>query len=289
MKPELRAAEIREIVRRALDEDLAGGDAASEATIPPSLRASGRVVAKTEGVVCGLEVAREVFRQAGGTAFVPAARDGARMRRGQALARVSGRARSILAAERTALNFLQQLSGVATLTRAFVERVRGTRARILDTRKTVPGLRALQKYAVRCGGGANHRRSLGDAALIKDNHLRAVGDPEAIREMVLALRLRRGPDFPIEIEAQSAEEALLFSTFPVDVVMLDNLPVATMRKLVPAMRKLNPGLTIEASGGVTLDTVRSIARTGVDRISVGALTHSARSVDLSLELRWGRP
>ncbi len=278
----------RRAVALALREDLGRGDVTSAATVPPSRRAVGLFLAKQPAVVAGLDVAAEVFRQVGGARFVPKARDGARVRKGDVVAEISGRARSILAGERTALNFLQRLSGVATLTRRYVDAVRGTRARILDTRKTTPGLRELEKRAVLAGGGTNHRMGLWDAALIKDNHVEAAGDDEALRAAVAALRRRRGPGFRIEIEAQTPEQALLFSTFDVDVVMLDNLPVAAMARLVPRMRAINPSILVEASGGITLKTVAAVARTGVDWISVGALTHSAPAVDLSLELHLPR-
>lgn len=276
---------LASLVRQALAEDVGSGDVTSEALVPAALRASGRFTVKQPAVVAGLEAAREVFRQVGGVRFTATARDGDRVRPGASIATVSGKARSILLGERLALNLLQRLCGVATLTRAFVEKAKGTKARILDTRKTTPLLRDLEKAAVRAGGGLNHRRGLHDAALVKDNHIEAVGDAERLRDAVLALRLERGPGFQIEIEAQSEAQALRFATFPVDVLMLDNLPVPVMRRLVPAIRRIAPGLRIEASGGVNLATVRDVARTGVDWISVGALTHSAPAVDVSLDLR----
>ncbi len=284
----MRNTIVADIVRRALAEDLPAGDVTSEATVYPARRAVGLFHCKQKAVVCGLDVAREVFRQVGGAKLTPCVKDGARVAKGAVIAEIAGKARSILAGERTALNLMQRLSGVATLTRAFVDRVRGTRAKILDTRKTTAGLRSLEKRAVVCGGGTNHRMSLSDAALIKDNHIEAVGDEERLRESILALRVKRGPGFRIEIEAQTEEQALLFSTFDVDVVMLDNLAPPVMRKLVPVMRKLNPGLTIEASGGINLKTVRAVAECGVDWISVGAITHSAPAVDISLELHLPR-
>lgn len=271
-------------VARALREDLGRGDATSAATVPPGRTAVGLFTLKQPAVVAGLDVAREVFRQVGGAKFLPSVRDGAEVRAGAVIAEIAGRARSILAGERVALNFLQQLSGVATLTRRYVRAVKGTKARILDTRKTTPGLRALEKRAVAAGGGLNHRMGLWDAALIKDNHVEAAGDDESIVRAIAGLRRSRGPSFRIEIEAQSRAQALRFAAMDVDVIMLDNLPVAAMRELVPRIRGINPSLTIEASGGVTLKTVRAIAATGVDWISVGALTHSAPAVDLSLEL-----
>jgi len=264
-----------DLVRRALQEDGAFRDVTSP--IVGSARASARFLAKQDLVLSGLAQAAETFRLVGAR-FTPKARDGQKVRKGAVLATVSGPARRVLAGERTALNFLQQLSGVATLTRRFVDLA--APAKIYDTRKTTPGLRALEKEAVRRGGGHNHRSGLHDGVMIKDNHIAAVGDLEALREKVEALARRR---LPIVIEAQSLEEAQLFATFPVDVVMLDNFSVAGLRRAVPLVRKLNPRVEIEASGGVTLKTVRAIARTGVDRISVGAITHSAPAVDISLE------
>lgn len=275
-------------VARALREDLGRGDVTSAATVPLHRVAVGLFTMKQAAVVAGLDAAREVFRQVGGARFLPSVRDGAEVRAGRVIAEIAGRARSILAGERVALNFLQRLSGVATLTRRYVRAVRGTRARILDTRKTTPGLRALEKRAVEAGGGMNHRLGLWDAALIKDNHVEAVGDDAALARAVAELRRRRGPAFRIEIEAQSRDQALRFARMDVDVVMLDNLSVGLMRELVPRLREINPALTIEASGGVTLKTVRGVAATGVDWISVGALTHSAPAVDLSLELHLPR-
>jgi nicotinate-nucleotide pyrophosphorylase (carboxylating) len=267
---------VQDLVRRALEEDGALRDLTGP--IVGNVRARGRLVAKQDLVACGLDVARDAFRQVG-AALVPRVKDGARLKKGAVLATVSGPARRILAGERVALNFLQRLSGVATLTRRFVELARP--ARIFDTRKTTPGLRALEKHAVRCGGGHNHRAGLHDGVMIKDNHIAAVGDLEALREKVHALAARR---LPIVIEAQSLEQALVFSTFPVQVLMLDNFAPAALRRIVRLVRAVHPRLEIEASGGVNLKTVRAIARTGVDRISVGALTHSAPACDISLDL-----
>ncbi len=266
---------IRGVVRRALEEDGAFGDLT--APIVGNAKARGRFVAKQDLVACGLEAAAEVFRIMKAR-FVPKARDGRSVKKGATLAVVSGPARRILSGERVALNFLQRLSGIATLTRRFVALARP--ARVYDTRKTTPGLRALEKHAVRCGGGFNHRMGLADGVMIKDNHIRAVGDLEALREKVYELALGKGP---IVIEAQTLEEALLFATLPVDVLMLDNFPVPALRRAVRLVRSIDPKLPIEASGGVTLETVRAVARTGVDRVSVGALTHSAPACDISLE------
>lgn len=267
---------LRATVRRALAEDGAFRD--RTAPIVGGARGRGVILARQDLVLCGLGPAAEAFRLLGAR-MAARARDGARVRRGAEVARVSGPLRAILSAERTALNFLQRLSGIATLTRRFVERARP--ALVYDTRKTTPGLRALEKYAVRCGGGRNHRMGLHDGVMIKDNHIRAVGDPEALREKVYGLAVL---GLPVVIEAQSLEEALLFATFPVDVLMFDNFAVGELRRAVRLVRGINPRLKLEASGGVTLANVAAVARTGVDRVSVGALTHSAPAADLSLEL-----
>jgi nicotinate-nucleotide pyrophosphorylase (carboxylating) len=272
---------LRSIVASALAEDIGRGDVTSDATIPPGTRAVGRLVARRNAVVAGLDVAREVFSQVRGVSWRSRARGGDTVRSGRVVAEVRGRARSILAGERVALNFLQRLSGTATLTRAFVDAVKGTGAKILDTRKTTPGLRLLEKAAVRAGGGMNHRFRLDDAALIKDNHIAASG---SIAAAVDELRRLRGPRFRIEIEAQSRSQALTFAELDIDVLMLDNMSPAGMRRLVGELRRIRPRLLIEASGGVTLKTVRAVAKTGVDWISVGALTHSAPAADFSLDL-----
>jgi nicotinate-nucleotide pyrophosphorylase (carboxylating) len=263
-------------VKSALLEDGAFRDATS--AIIPNRRVTGRFLAKQDLVVCGLDLAARAFRHVG-VGFRPLVSDGGRAKKGTVLATVSGPARRVLAGERTALNFVQQLSGVATITRRFADLARP--ARVFDTRKTTPGLRALEKYAVRCGGGYNHRMGLHDGVMIKDNHIAAIGDLELLREKVAALAAKGRP---IVLEAATHEQALLFATFPVQVLMLDNFSVPALRRTVRAVRDLNPKLEIEASGGVNLKTVRSIARTGVDRVSVGALTHSAPAVDISLEL-----
>ncbi|HLY75323.1 MAG TPA: carboxylating nicotinate-nucleotide diphosphorylase [Planctomycetota bacterium] len=263
-------------VKQALLEDGAFHDVTS--AIIPNDRVTGRFLAKQDLVVCGMAEARRAF-QFVGVAFVPRVRDGDRVREGKILATVTGPARRVLAGERTALNFVQQLSGVSTITRKFVDLARP--ARVFDTRKTTPGLRALEKHAVVCGGGHNHRMGLHDGIMIKDNHIAAIGDPDVLREKVLALASRGKL---IVLEAASHKQALLFATFPIQVLMLDNFSVAGLRHTVKAVRNLNPRIQIEASGGVNLKTVRAIARTGVDRVSVGALTHSAPAVDISLEL-----
>jgi nicotinate-nucleotide pyrophosphorylase (carboxylating) len=263
-------------VKRALLEDGAFRDITS--SIIPNTRVRGRFLCKQDLVVCGLDCARRAFRLVG-VGFTPRVRDGQRVRKGAVMATVAGPARRVLAGERTALNFVQQLSGVATLTRKFADLARP--ARVFDTRKTTPGLRELEKYAVRCGGGHNHRMGLSDGVLVKDNHIEAIGDLDVLREKIDALASR---GTPIVLEAASHDQALMFATFPIAVLMLDNFSIAGLRRAVKAVRGLNPKLEIEASGGINLRTVRAIARTGVDRVSVGALTHSAPAVDISLEL-----
>ena len=263
-------------VRQALLEDGAFHDLTS--AIIPNLPVTGRFLAKQDLVVCGIAPARRAF-QLVGVAFTAKVHDGDRVRKGRILATVTGPARRVLAGERTALNFVQQLSGVATITRKFADLAKP--ARVFDTRKTTPGLRALEKYAVLCGGGHNHRMGLHDGVMIKDNHIAAIGDLEALREKVNALASRGKL---VVLEASSHEQALLFATFPVKVLMLDNFSVAGLRRTVKAVRNLNPKLEIEASGGVNLGTVKAVSRTGVDRVSVGALTHSAPAVDISLEV-----
>jgi len=265
-----------DIVKRALLEDGAFRDLTS--AIIPNGKRTGRFLAKSDLVVCGMDVARRTFRLVG-VAFAPKVRDGASVRKGAVLATVTGPARRVLAGERTALNFVQQLSGVATITRRFADLAKP--ARVYDTRKTTPGLRELEKYAVRCGGGYNHRMGLHDGVMIKDNHIAALGDLDALREKVEAFAAEGRP---VVLEAATHEQALLFATFPVQVLMLDNFTIPGLRRAVRAVRQINPKLEIEASGGVNLKTVRAVARTGVDRVSVGALTHSAPAADISLEL-----
>ncbi len=267
---------MEDIVRRALLEDGVFRDVTSP--LVGGRRAKGRIVAREDLVVCGMDVARQVFRRVG-VAFRPKTRDGRSVRRGAVLAVVEGRARRMLAGERVALSFLQMLSGVATLTRRFVERA--GKAKIYDTRKTTPGLRKLEKYAVRCGGGVNHRLGLHDGILIKDNHIAVIGDMAELRRKVRALAARGRK---VEIEAQDIEQARLFATFPIRILMLDNYTVAGLRRAVRCVRAIRPRLLLEASGGVTLRNVGAVARTGVDWISVGGLTHSAPACDIALEL-----
>ena len=269
------------LIELALAEDLLGGDVTTSGIVPPDAQAQATLLAKAPGVISGLEVAREVFAQVDSTLkFVSLVPDGATVPAMTPIARVSGNARSILAGERLALNLLQRLSGVATVTARYVTEVEGTKARVVDTRKTTPGLRVLEKAAVRDGGGHNHRFGLGDGVLIKDNHLAAVGGPHRVRDAVRAARAAAPHTLRIEVEVTTLAELAEALDAGADVVMLDNMPVAEMREAVA----LTQGRALlEASGGVNLSTIREIAETGVDLISVGALTHSAPALDISLD------
>ncbi|MGQ9584807.1 MAG: carboxylating nicotinate-nucleotide diphosphorylase [Anaerolineae bacterium] len=277
---DLQAA-VAEAVRRALKEDVGPGDVTSTWTLSPGLQTRGHFGVKQEGVVAGLAVVREVFRQLDpAIRFTAQVEDGTPVAVGTSLATVEGPAIPILSGERTALNFLQRMSGIATATRRYVEAVAGTRAVILDTRKTAPGLRALDKWAVALGGGQNHRQGLYDMVLIKDNHIAAAG---SITRAVERVRAHNRSGLPIEVEVKTPaelEEALALDP-PVDRIMLDNMTVEEMRQ---AVQRVDGRVPLEASGGVNLQTVRAIAETGVDFISVGALTHSVTALDISLEL-----
>lgn len=278
----LNQAEIRAAVDLALAEDHATADATTLATVAADLRGTARVVAKEDGVLAGLQVAEDAFRRIDPAVVVERLLpEGASFVAGDVIATVSGPVRAILQAERVGLNFLQRMSGTATLTRAFVDAIAGTRAVVLDTRKTTPGLRALEKYAVRCGGGVNHRPDLASMAMIKDNHREALARRGlTLAEGVRAIR-ERTPGIEVEIEIDDLaqlEDALAAKP---EWVLLDNMPASMMAE---AVKRAAGRAKLEASGGVTLATVRTIAETGVDAISVGALTHSARALDISLDL-----
>lgn len=267
------------LVDLALQEDLRSGDVTSRLVIPESAAGAGRIEARQTLVVCGLDVAAAVFEQVDvRLRFEPRQRDGEHVAPGTVLATVSGPLRSILAAERTALNFLGRLCGVATWTALFVDAVAGTGARILDTRKTLPAWRALDKYAVAVGGGENHRFALDDAILLKDNHVRAAGGTELA---VKAARAGAPAHLQVQVEVESLADARAAADAGADALLLDNLTPPELRQIVEA---LGDRLPLEASGGVTLDSVRAVARTGVQRISIGALTHSAPVADVALEL-----
>lgn len=276
---ELTAAQ--KLVKLALEEDIGAGDLTGEWFLPAELTGQAQVLARQPGCLAGLEIAQEVFRQVDASLeTIPFSRDGTRLSPGQPVLEVRGPVRSLLTAERTALNFLQHLSGIATRTAEFVQLLQGTPARLLDTRKTLPGWRLLAKAAVRAGGGTNHRLGLYDRVMLKDNHLAAAADWEALQQQIQAFRAAH-PGIKVEIEADTVEQAGTFLAWAgVDVVLLDNMTVEEMRACV-ALRR--PPVELEASGGITLENLRAVAETGVDWISVGAITHSAPALDFGLD------
>jgi nicotinate-nucleotide pyrophosphorylase (carboxylating) len=270
---------IARAVEQALAEDLGvRGDLTTDATVPPGTMAAATFGARRAGVIAGLAVAEAAFHALDSSVkFEPLVADGARVTEGSVVARVSGRAHALLTGERVALNFLSHMSGIATLTRRYVDLVEGTGARIVDTRKTTPGLRAFEKYAVRCGGGQNHRSGLYDAILIKDNHIVAAG---GVEPALKAARAHAGHMVKIEIEVTNLDELAEALKYPLDAVLLDNMEPSMLREAVALVDRR---AITEASGGVSLDTVRAIAESGVDLISIGALTHSAPILDLGLD------
>jgi nicotinate-nucleotide pyrophosphorylase (carboxylating) len=281
MIPPPDPAILREAAARALGEDRGPADITTLACVKPEVQAAARIFAKEPCVLAGMPVAEQVFREQDVTLFLTArAQDGAVLKPGQTVLEIRGSAASILTAERSALNFLQQLSGVATQTRRFVDAVAGTKAKILDTRKTAPGLRALQKYAVRCGGGTNHRFGLYDRFLIKDNHLALMGAVGSLAQAVSSARAL-DPDAILEVEVDRLDQIPEIVALGVDVLLLDNMSCDEMRACVALVAGR---AQTEASGNMSLERVPEVAATGVDFISVGALTHSVRAIDFSLEM-----
>jgi len=277
---------VEQAVGSALAEDLASGDITTDLLVQSDLEGKAAILVKRDGVLVGIDVAKEVFRQVDPSLhFKALVKDGAKVRKGDAVATVEGKVASMLKAERTALNFLQHLSGIATETARYVDAVLGTKAIITDTRKTIPGLRLLEKYAVRAGGGRNHRLNLGDGVLIKDNHLAALrSSGVGLGEAVKQARERVPRTMKIEVEVESIEQAREALSAGADIIMLDNMNLKDMRRVVELVQGR---ALLEASGGITLDNVRSVAEAGVDLISVGALTHSAKALDISLEVEPG--
>jgi nicotinate-nucleotide pyrophosphorylase (carboxylating) len=274
-------AQVEALVRGALEEDLAGGiDVTSVATIGEDRRAVGDFVARADGVVAGLAVAECALRlvSSGAAETLRRVADGDRVRRGDVLLTAAGPTIALLTAERTALNFLCHLSGVATFTRRWVDALEGTGARVRDTRKTTPLLRPLEKYAVRCGGGVNHRMSLSDEALVKDNHVLAAGGVAAAFRRVRD----RFPGVPVQVEVTTLQQVEEVVAVGADSILLDNMPTPDMRE---AVRIVGGRATVEASGGLTLDRAREVGETGVDFLAVGALTHSAPILDIAFDLR----
>lgn len=273
------------LIDLAMAEDIGGGDVTTRYFIPEDRQASAWVVARKDGVVSGGEIAAQVFRKVDPELLVQIlTSDGTHVVAGSQLIRIQGSARSILTAERTALNFLQHLSGIATLTACYCKQVLGTHARILDTRKTTPGYRMLEKKAVRDGGGTNHRQGLYDRAMVKDNHLVAEGGIAAIQAGIQKLKINQ-PNVEVEIEADSIEQVREFLALDgVDYILLDNMTLVQLSEAV-ALRGLRTKPMLEASGGITLELLAAIAATGVDFISVGALTHSAPALDIGLDFQ----
>ena len=274
----LKLTQIEEIVRRALAEDVGSGDITTSLTVPSGSVARARIIAKEEGVIAGLQVAEIVFAELGEVTFTPKVAEGARVKSGDVVAEISGPTAVILTGERVALNFLQRMSGIAAKTARMVELVKHAGAKVLDTRKTTPGLRVLEKYAVRIGGGENHRFGLYDAVLIKDNHIRAAG---GVRQAVLAAKSGAPQGMKIEVEADTLDQVKEALEAGAEMILLDNMTPDVLRQAVALCR--GRALT-EASGSVTEDNIARIAETGVDFISVGALTHSVEALDLSLEI-----
>jgi len=280
---------LRRIVAFALAEDVGSGDVTSRATIPAGQRGTARIETRQSGILSGREVVDAVFAEIDDRVHVEwKAEDGDRLGADQSVATLSGKFASLVTGERVALNFLSHMSGIATLTRRFVEATDGHQARILDTRKTTPGLRHLEKYAVRCGGGENHRVGLYDMMLIKENHIRAAGGVLDAARAALSAAAECRPRLPVEVEVQSIADAVQIAELTVDRIMLDNMTVEQMLEAVLKIRGVSTRtgtfVAVEASGNVTLDNVHAIAETGVDFISVGAITHSAPVLDFSLLL-----
>jgi nicotinate-nucleotide pyrophosphorylase (carboxylating) len=274
---------VREAAARAVGEDVGPDDVTSRAFIGEEAMATGVLVAREDCVLAGMDVAEAVFREVDGRlVWETLIQDGQKVGPNQSVAKVRGSARSVLTGERCALNFLQRLSGVATLTADYVRTTAGTRTKILDTRKTTPGLRALERQAVRLGGGVNHRAGLYDGYLVKENHLSLV-NPERLPELIQQARASH-PDLALVVEADSLELAMRLLLLPVDRILVDNLTADQLREIVNVKRSRSLSIEIEASGGVTLERAQALSQAGVDFISVGKLTHSARSIDFSLDL-----
>ena len=275
--------DIERLIDRSLDEDLGFGDLTTEAIVPDSLRVMGSIVAKTNGVLAGLDLARSVLRKVDSAIeFNPLIQDGEDLKSDGCIAEIEGTASSILKAERTVINYLQRLSGIATETARYAQAVKGYPTRILDTRKTTPGMRALEKYAVSIGGGYNHRRGLGDAILIKDNHIEVMRQTGMELGDIVAKARSVAPHYlKVEVEVENLEEVYEALDAGAEILLLDNM---TLEEMAEAVKWVCGRAMIEASGGITLSNVQNVAATGVDFISVGALTHSSNALDISLDL-----
>ena len=268
----------KELIKLALEEDIQDGDVTTLAIVEEDEMCKGKLVAKQNGVIAGLEVFRYVFKllDGNGLKFYSKYYDGAEVQRGDLIAEFSGKMRTVLSGERTALNILQRMSGVATKTRRYVEQLKDTKTELLDTRKTMPGFRYLDKYAVAIGGGTNHRIGLFDMVMLKENHIKAAG---SIQKAVNVVREKYGNKYKIEVETGNLEEVMDALDSDVDIIMLDNMPIEEMQASV---LMINKKVKTEASGNITLENIKSVAETGVDYISVGAITHSVNALDISL-------
>ena len=273
---------VSKLIQTALQEDVKNGDITTKATISKSKKAIGKFLVKADGIIAGLEIAKSVFKTVDPKIkFEIKIKDGFKVKYGDVAAIVSGKAQSLLTAERTALNFLQRMSGIATSANVYAEKVKHTKAKVIDTRKTVPGLRSLDKLAVKLGGCTNHRIGLYDMFLIKDNHIEVAGSITKAVEASVKYNKKHHKKFKIEVETKNLKEVEETLMTKADIIMLDNFEIEEMKK---AVKFINGKCKLEASGGVNLDTVKSIAETGVDFISVGALTHSVKALDISLEI-----
>jgi nicotinate-nucleotide pyrophosphorylase (carboxylating) len=274
---------ILKIINNALKEDVKTGDITTKATISKSKKAVGKFLVKADGIIAGLEIAKTVFKTVDSKIkFEIKIKDGSKVKYGDVAAIVNGKAQSLLTAERTALNFLQRMSGIATYANTFADEIKHTKAKIIDTRKTVPGLRALDKLSVKLGGCANHRIGLYDMFLIKDNHIEVAGSITKAVEACIKYNKKHNTKFKVEVETKNLKEVEEALQTKADIIMLDNFKVDELKK---AVKVINGKCKVEASGGVNLETVKSIAETGVDFISVGALTHSVKALDISLEIK----
>lgn len=269
---------IDDIIKTALLEDINYIDMAADNLLDDSMISTARYIAKASGTLCGIDVALRVFELLGGFTFKKYKNDGDRLEKGDIIAELTGPTKNLLKGERTSLNLLQHMSGIATMTAEAVEQVKGTAATVTDTRKTLPGLRALQKYAVTCGGGKNHRFNLSDAAMLKDNHIDACG---SITKAVSTLRSKIGHTVKIEVETRNLDEVAEALATGCEIIMLDNMDCETMKK---AVEMTSGKALLEASGNITAQTIRKVAETGVDIISIGALTHSVKAFDISLKI-----
>ena len=269
---------IDDIIKTALLEDINYIDMAADNLLDDSMISTARYIAKASGTLCGIDVALRVFELLGGFTFKKYKNDGDRLEKGDIIAELTGPTKNLLKGERTSLNLLQHMSGIATMTAEAVEQVKGTAATVTDTRKTLPGLRALQKYAVTCGGGKNHRFNLSDAAMLKDNHIDACG---SITKAVSTLRSKIGHTVKIEVETRNLDEVAEALATGCEIIMLDNMDCETMKK---AVEMTSGKALLEASGNITAETIRKVAETGVDIISIGALTHSVKAFEISLKI-----